>query len=322
VKTLNEAYSSLSTRRRYEVWFLRLALADGSGAWWFRYLLLNPGRSGCSDNPQGRPVQVWATWFPADAKPQTCIQGWSLQDFELSRNGEPFYFRHGQNAIEENSCRGALQTSGHDISWDLRYTSKFHTTLSSKGWIGFSRTPHSDAIFSGHVTLDGKRMEGTPLGFGLQGHNCGYRHRTYWIWMHALFPQSEGPPSTLEALLYDMPLGLVFRRSVLWHKGKQHVFSDIRELTRERRKLTWRYQSRSKDGLRLDALVDGSGPVLHVLPYLKTDCSGTLEVFNNSLARAIVRLQHTDGRSETLETETGAVLEMGGQIREIMREMK
>jgi hypothetical protein len=43
VRSLNEVYSSLSTRRRYEVWFLRLGLADNSSAWWFRYLLLNPG---------------------------------------------------------------------------------------------------------------------------------------------------------------------------------------------------------------------------------------------------------------------------------------
>ena len=136
--------------------------------------------------------------------------------------------------------------------------------------------------------------------------------------MHAFFPQSDGPPSTLEALVYDMPFGLVFRRSVLWHKGKQHVFSGIGELTRDPRKLTWQYRGRSKDGLQLNATLDGAGPSLHVLPYLKTDCSGTFEVLNNSLARAFVRLQHPDGSSETLETQTGAVLEMGGQIREIV----
>jgi hypothetical protein len=43
VRTLNEAFSTLSMRRRYEVWFLRVGLANGSGAWWFRYLLTNPG---------------------------------------------------------------------------------------------------------------------------------------------------------------------------------------------------------------------------------------------------------------------------------------
>src|SRR5689334_9732014 len=73
VETLDEVFSSLSARRRYEVWFMRIGLADGGGAWWFRYLLMNPGRSGCAGNPQGMPVQVWATWFPPDGKPQTFI---------------------------------------------------------------------------------------------------------------------------------------------------------------------------------------------------------------------------------------------------------
>ena len=47
VKTLNEAFSSSSTKRRYEAWFIRFGLTDGSGAWWLRYLLLNPRRGGC-----------------------------------------------------------------------------------------------------------------------------------------------------------------------------------------------------------------------------------------------------------------------------------
>ncbi|MGA7078067.1 MAG: hypothetical protein WBY61_05075, partial [Terriglobales bacterium] len=61
MKTLNEVYSPLSARRRYEVWFLRLGLADGSGAWWFRYLLMNPGRNANRNDDAGAlPVQVWA----------------------------------------------------------------------------------------------------------------------------------------------------------------------------------------------------------------------------------------------------------------------
>lgn len=35
---LNAVYTRPTMRRRYEVWFIRLHLADGSGAWWFRYL--------------------------------------------------------------------------------------------------------------------------------------------------------------------------------------------------------------------------------------------------------------------------------------------
>jgi hypothetical protein len=314
VKTLNEVYSSLTMRRRYEVWFIRFGLADGSGAWWFRYLLFNPGREGCPECPFGAPLQVWATWFPHQGKPNTFIQGFPLVDFRLSPGGRaPFHFEVGNNSINESSCRGQLHVDGHEVSWDLSYRSTFLTTLSSKGWIGFSRTPHSDAIFSGYVSLDGKRMEGNPLGFGLQGHNCGYRHRNFWRWVHAYFARPVGQPSTFEALVYDMPLGLIFRKAVLWHEGKQYLFHRFREIKHDPESLQWVFDTKLRDGARLQVAVDGRGTASHRLPYLKTDCSGTFEVFNNSLASAAIQFQTNGAAVQHLETSGGAVLEMGGR---------
>jgi hypothetical protein len=314
MKTLNEIYSSVSTRRRYEVWFLRVGLASGGGAWWFRYLLMNPGRSGCAGNPRGKPVQVWATWFPPDGKPQTFIQGFSLDGLDLSARGRaPFHFRIGSHGIEESSCQGALEVDGHSISWGLRYRSNFRTTLSAKGWIGFSRTPHSDARFSGHITFDDRSFAGDPLGFGVQGHNCGYRHRNYWTWAHACLPRSDGRMSTVEALVYDMPFGLLFRRAVLWHDGKAHVFRGLEEKKRDPEHLQWDFRCATRSGLQMDVALDGRGPNLHRLPYLKTDCTGSFEVANNSRARAAVRVLQRGGPVEDLETTTGAVLEMAGR---------
>ena len=314
VITLNEVYSSLSTRRRYEVFFIRLGLADGNGAWWFRYLLMNPGRNGCPEHAAGKPVQVWATWFPAAGVPQTFIQGFSLAQFQLSPRGQsPVHFAVADNVLDENSCRGRLQVDGHEVSWDLNYHSTFRVTLSSKGWIGFSRTPHSDAVFSGHIELDGRRFAGDPLGFGLQGHNCGYRHRTFWTWTHAYFPRPAGNPSTLEALVYDMPLGLVFRKAVLWHEGKAYVFRKLRVTQKNQADLQWTFDAAGQDGSHLEAAIDGRGRATHRLPYMKTDCFGSFEVANNSLANAVVRFQRPGGPAERLETTGGVVLEMGGQ---------
>ena len=314
MKTLNEVYSSLSTRRRYEVWFIRLGLADGAGAWWFRYLLMNLGRDGCPGNPRGMPVQVWATWFPTNGTPHSFIQGFPLDDLDLSaRRQNPFHFRIGDIGIDENSCRGALAVDGHTISWDLHYRSTFHFTLSDKGWIGFSRTPHSDALFSGQITLDGRSFVGNPLGLGVQGHNCGYRHRTFWTWAHAYFPRPGRAPSTLEALLYDMPFGLVFRKAILWHDGLQHQFRNLQEARRRADEFSWSFRCSTPDGFQLQASIDGTGPSLHRLPYVKTDCTGSFEVRNNSLARATLRLERPGAPLEELQTASGAVLERGGR---------
>jgi hypothetical protein len=314
VKTLNELYSSLSTRRRYEVWFLRFGLADGAGAWWFRYLLMNPGRGGCANDPRGKPVQVWATWFPRDEKPQSFIQGFPLEEMRVSaRKQNPFHFQVGNNEIGEDFCRGTLQADGHAISWDLRYRSAFRVTLSNKGWIGFSRTPHSDAVFSGEVTLDSRHFEADPLGIGVQGHNCGYRHRNFWTWTHAHFPGRNSAPSTLEALVYEMPLGMVFRKAVLWHDGSEYTFRNLRGISRDPDKFAWTFRCSANDGLRLEATIDGAGPSIHRLPYIKTDCSGSFDVINNSLAKAVVQFERQGKTVTTLETNIGAVLEMVGR---------
>jgi hypothetical protein len=318
-KTLNEVFSALSTRRRYEVWFLRLGLADGSGAWWFRYLLMNPGRAHQGEYPEQMPVQVWATWFPLHARPQTIIQGFSRADLDLSaRHASPFHMRCGHNEITENSCRGLLEREGHNISWQLHYRSTFHATLSDKGWIGFSRTPHSNAMFSGRISLDGQTIEGNPLGYGLQGHNCGYKHRSFWTWSHAYFPRPHGAASTLEALVYDLPMGLVFRKAVLWHEGKPQIFRRLEENLRDREKLRWQFLAATRQGSQLEFSVDAQGPGVHRLAYEKTDGSGKFEVLNNSLAGARLCLRQPDKICEELETATGAVLEMGGDVRSIV----
>lgn len=312
--TLNAAFASTAARRRYEVWFVRLGLADSKGAWWFRYLLMNPGRGGCIQNPQGSPVQVWATFFPREAKPLSFIHGFPLTGLELSpRHRSPFRLAVAGNVITEDSCCGRLQAGGHEVNWELRYASTFQVTISERGWIGFSRTPHSDAVFSGRIVLDGQSFEGSPLGFGLQGHNCGHRHRNSWSWAHAYFSRSGKDASTLEALEYDMPLGLVFRRAVLWHENRQFVFQSLRDISRGRSDLHWSFAAKARDGTRLEATIDGRGSAIHRLPYLKTDCSGAFEVVNNSLANAGLRLVRPDGSVELLETVGGAVLEMGGQ---------
>jgi hypothetical protein len=259
------------------------------------------------------PVQVWATWFPVGGTPQSFIQGFALPGLDISdRRQSPFHFRIGDNDIGEDSCKGSLQVDGHSVSWNLRYHSTFRATLSDKGWIGFSRTPHSDALFSGEITFDERRFVGDPLGFGVQGHNCGYRHRNFWTWTHAYFLRSGRPASTLEALIYEMPFGLVFRKVLLWHEGKKHVFRDLREAGDSRQNLQWNFRCAERNGIRLEAVIDGRGPSVHRLPYLKTDCSGTFQVMNNSLASASLLVGSASGAAERLETATGAVLEMVG----------
>jgi hypothetical protein len=109
-----------------------------------------------------------------------------------------------------------------------------------------------------------------------------------------------------------MPFGLVFRKAVLWHNAEQRVFRNLKEIKKDRENLRWDVCCSTRDGLELEVAFDGCGESMHRLPYLKTDCSGSLEVMNNSLARATLCLKPRGGLAEKLETTTGAVVEMGG----------
>jgi hypothetical protein len=309
---LNAVYTAPTMKRRYEVWFLRIVLADGSGGWWFRYLVMNLGRKGGSGEPAAMPAQVWATWFPREGEPRRFFQGFPLEQLELSpRRRLPFHWRIAECGIEEGVCWGNLRVDGHTLSWRVLLNSQFGTTLSEKGWIGFSRSPHSDAVFSGEIVLDGREFAGEPLGFGVQGHNCGYRHRTYWRWMHAFFRQPGGAASTLEALVYDLPFGLVFRNAVLWHQGRATRLRRMeeREIVRDATRLKWGFGAVTAEGTRMEAVVEGRAPGIHRSEYTKTNGKGTIPVSNASLARATLRM----GEKEVLETDSGAVLEMGGE---------
>ena len=109
-----------------------------------------------------------------------------------------------------------------------------------------------------------------------------------------------------------MPLGLVFRKALLWHEGEATQFSRFREEIRNRNAMEWQFRASARSGALIEVALDGRGSSVHRLPYLKTDCSGTFEVANNSLANARVALTRA-GRPETmLETRGGAVLEMVG----------
>ena len=129
--------------------------------------------------------------------------------------------------------------------------------------------------------------------------------------MHACFPQQDGTLSTLEALAYEMPLGLRFRKAVLWHRGQSYLLRRMTESSRDRQNMTWNFHA-SASRCELHAEINSSEGSIHRLPYVKTDCSGTFEVSNNSCARARVSLR-LGSTEENLMTADGAVLEMTGE---------
>jgi hypothetical protein len=306
-------------KRRYEVWFLHLALADGSGSWWIRYLLLNLGRSyggGCAGQPRGEPVQIGVAWVPRGGPPENYVAGFPQGGLEVSeRFQSPFAIEFSGNRMDENSCRGAFEVAGHRFSWDLHYRSTASYSMSDKGWIGFSHTPHANAVFSGRIRYDDRVWEKETLGYGMQGHHCGYRHRRFWTWAHvAVVSAADGDLSSFEVVEHETLLRRRLHYARLWHEGKLFEFTKLEIIERTTDPFRWTVHcSRPETGTTLVAIFDGTGTGTLRLPYPKTNCTGVFEVINNSLASA--KLYFKRGEQPPIEflAPGGAVLEMADQ---------
>ena len=154
-------------------------------------------------------------------------------------------------------------------------------------------------------------FRGEPLAYGMQGHNCGYRHRKFWSWAHVHFP-SPGSSSTVEALVYEMPFGLVFRKAVVWHEGREYIFQNLQNLQRDPSQLVWSFFCLNPKVSAIKVEVQGRKGFIHHLPYFRTDCSGQFEVSNDSLATAQMTWYAPGNPPKELRTEIGAVIEMAG----------
>src|SRR6266581_2797914 len=92
------------------------------------------------------------------------------------------------------------------------------------------------------------------------------------------------------------------------------MFRNLREAGKEDPEtFGWNFGCSAGDGLQLEAAIDGSGPGIHTLPYLMTNCRGSFEVINNSLAKAEIHLKRRGTSVAVLKTDGGAVLEKGGE---------
>jgi len=72
--------------------------------------------------------------------------------------------------------------------------------LSDKGWIGFSRSPHSDADFCGEIIFDGKKIQRRTAGIRCTGAQLRIPPPQLLALDARYFPKPEGG-STLEALV-------------------------------------------------------------------------------------------------------------------------
>ncbi len=186
----------------FEIWFVCVLDPGGERAWWFRYTRFTPA-PGAPGEPR---AMLWAAAFDA-ASPTPALGLKAIHPLShlVEAPSGRFGIRLGDAELAPGRCNGHVESGGHAITWDLRFTPEAGQAV--------RRTPrgadllplptqvaHSqdDMRFTGTVTVDGHRYEvqGAP---GLQKHLWGHRRLEELTWLYVPRFQ-EDPEARLEAL--------------------------------------------------------------------------------------------------------------------------
>ena len=113
-------------------------------------------------------------------------------------------------------------------------------------------------------------------GLGCKGITAATGIESSGVGHTRIFLVPDGPPSTFEVLVYEMPFGLVFRKAVLWHNAEQRVFRNLTEIKRDQETLRWDFRCFMRDGFELEIALDGSGASTASFALRKNRLSGHL----------------------------------------------
>jgi hypothetical protein len=221
-----------STRKRYEVWFLKLNhRATGAGLW-LRYTFLSPAEG------RGEPVaEVWGIFFDTrDPKRNLAIkQTFPAPQATIGRG--PFAIRIGESALTNASASGLLRRAESEIRWDLRWDPNpeafepFPYAFMYRAPIPKTKfnSPNLDIRFRGTFTVNGETYacEEEP---GQQAHLWGTKSADQWAWAHCnAFEENGG--TVFEGLSAKIRIGPIRTPNLtilhLQSEGEPYTFNSL-----------------------------------------------------------------------------------------------
>ena len=201
----------------FEIWFVVVFDPARRRAWWLRYTTFAP--------PVGpRRATVWAAVF--DANSQQSIAGKTIVPIERYDGGagDAFGISIDTATLGQGMCRGAVDTNGRRLAWNLTFTPAATAAVRGPAWLDRLPSPthvahaNSEILFDGWVALDDERtaLHAAP---GVQKHIWGTRRveELFWIYCpHFL----EAPDAAFEASSVRLRQGRPPRVTPLWLRAQ------------------------------------------------------------------------------------------------------
>ena len=217
--------------------FMRANSPDGERALWVKHTILSP--SGLRNQAV---AEVWAIAFRRGEAPNVGVKS-TVPIGAASFSEAPFRVAAGEAELELGRARGAAESGGHRIEWDLAFDASapsYHPfPLEQMYEVAFPKsktlTPCPDTRFDGRFVVDGEewRIEGWP---GMQGHNWGKSHAPAYVWAHCnAFDEGTEGPAWLEVITGRLNVGPVITPYIsvgaVHVDGETHRFDGARAMT-------------------------------------------------------------------------------------------
>lgn len=218
-----------------------------------------------SDNGFRRVAECWAVTFERHpGRETTKLALRQTQDLSSFASDGPLSIRIGDSELTDTGTRGAIQSKGRSISWDLRFTPResvgYELVPSSLRRFGILpnalSTVEGDLVSRGFVEVDGTRWEWNE-GPAVLNHSNGPRSGRSWVWGHCnTFVSEQGSPVpfVFEGMTASEKIGPIPGPRIssfhFRYQGENHAFHSLRDPLRIRSENTlteWRFRAERGD---------------------------------------------------------------------------
>jgi hypothetical protein len=303
----------------YESFYLKLTQPGGGRGAWIRHTVhKRPG--------EAATCALWFVLFDSSADEPLATKRQFGAD-ELGADAQT-YIRVADATLTDGRAVGRVETDAVDARWDLTFVDQhepFHhlprdflyrAPLPKTKFL----SPYPDAVFNGHLELDGERIE-VEAWRGMVGHNWGAEHAERWVWIQGSGFEGRSPED-----YFDMAVGRIkvggrttpwVGNGMLMLNGRAHRlggFGHIPSTQVEERPTSARFELRGKG-------VEVSGEV-HAAPkdFVAWIYADPVGPEHNTLNCSISDLElqvWLDGRAaETLTVKGAAAYEFGTRDRD------
>lgn len=310
----NAARYDGTDRGHYESFFQRGNHPTEPRAFWIRYTIFQP--KGRKSDGLG---ELWAIYFDGGADRIVAVRETrplSACAFERSRLAA----RVGDAVLSQSALAGKAAHDGHELGWDLSYTSPcrplllFSESLYDKGFPKAKALVGSPlAVYRGELRVDGDALE-IDGWVGSQNHNWGIKHTDAYAWGQVA-GFDDSPDAFLELSTARIKLGPVwtprFTPMVLRLGDEELALNGLGQALRNRGAydyFSWDFDAR-RGGVRVRGHIEAPASAFVGLTYLNPP-GGSKTCLNSKIARCELTVERKGRPTRTLHTASRAAFEI------------